>query len=211
MRLYCVIPNYIFFEKVYNNFEKLGEIEVDDLSGTYQDMFRYDMPPFLSYCDKDNLIDNSICCFTTPREAKTFLENENILISFEAYDRDVLLFNADQFEKYLLEKSFLEDYLIANMDNIENAIKIQMQINNFTEQNLSKVDKKNNYYDSFAVVPYIPINSIKCCFALRTNKKIEMLKKAQNLNFEFVGNSQSQRGQENVFWYRKRKVCGAER
>ena len=196
MRLYVVIPNYIFFEKVFNNPSKLGEIVVDDLSGTYQDVFRYDLAPFLAYCDKEEFIDNSICCFTTPREAKTFLENDNIMLSFEADDK-TLLFNADQFERYLIKKSYLETRLIANMEDTEKAFKIQEQIDNFTYENLSKVYKKTGYYDSFAVVEDIPINSIKCFFASKNNRKIETLRNLKNCNFEFVSNVQ--RGQENVF------------
>lgn len=195
MRLYVVIPNYIFFEKVANNPYKFGEIVVDDLSGTYQDVFRYDLAPFLAYCDKEEFIDNSICCFTTPREAKTFLENDNIMLSFEADDNS-LLFDADQFEKYLIEKSFLEDYLIENMEDFEKTMQVQKQINDFTDKNLSKVYKKTGYYDSFAVVGNIPIISIKCFFASKNNKKIETLKNLKNINFEFVPSVQ--RGQENV-------------
>ena len=195
MRLYVVIPNYIFFEKVANNPYKFGEIVVDDLSGTYQDVFRYDLAPFLAYCDKEEFIDNSICCFTTPREAKTFLENDNIMLSFEADDNS-LLFDADQFEKYLIEKSFLEDYLIENMEDFEKTMQVQKQINDFTDKNLSKVYKKTGYYDSFAVVENIPIISIKCFFASKNNKKIETLKNLKNINFEFVPSVQ--RGQENV-------------
>ena len=203
MRLYVVIPNYIFFEKVANNPYKFGEIVVDDLSGTYQDVFRYDLAPFLAYCDKEEFIDNSICCFTTPREAKTFLENDNIMLSFEADDNS-LLFDADQFEKYLIEKSFLEDYLIENMEDFEKTMQVQKQINDFTDKNLSKVYKKTGYYDSFAVVENIPIISIKCFFASKNNKKIETLKNLKNINFEFV--SSVQRGQENVLWYCKREI-----
>ena len=197
MRLYVVIPNYVFFEKVMGNSEKLGSIVVDDLSGTYQDMFRYDMAPFLEYSDKEELVDNSICCFTTPREARTFLADNNIMISFEAEDNKALLFNANQFEKYLLKKSYLESLLISNIEDGEKVVKIQSQINDHAARNLSKVYNLSGYYDSFAVVEDIPVNSVKCFFISKSNKKIETFKKLQNYNFEFVSNGQ--RGQENVF------------
>lgn len=195
MRLYTLIPNYVFFEKVANNYNKIGAIVVDDLSGTFQDIFRYDLAPFLEYLDNEELIDNSIACFTTPAEAKGYLEEDNIIISFEA-DDNALLFDANEFNQYLMEKSFLEDYLVANMEDFEKVMKVQNQICEFTENNLGKVCAKTGHYDSFAIVEEIPVNAIKCFFVAKNNKAIEKIRNLKGINFEFV--SPAQREEENV-------------
>ena len=137
MRLYCLIPNYVFFEKIAKNQNKFGSIECDDLAGTYHDNFTYDLPSVLSYLDKEEWMEDSICAFATPAECKKYLDDDSVMIAFEHNDNDYLKIDADEFYNYVKEK--------IDMDKFVGQV-----TKNLSMQPLNSINMKKNNYQKFA-------------------------------------------------------------
>lgn len=184
MRLFCLIPNHVFLEKIIGNNSKIGSLDFEDFVDTYHDDFSYDLPAILEYLDKEDWTDNSICCFTTPAEAKDYLNDDNVLISFEKDDKEFVKINADKYYDYLktkinFEKAF--DRAIYETDE-EKLEKLNSVFDEFEEQMLSQITSPKSFYDSLVIVPYIAINSIKAVYMLDTNKHANEAKSKRVLN-----------------------------
>ena len=150
MRLYCLIPNYVFEEKIANNPNRTGSIDCDDFAGTYHDDFVYDLPEVLQYLDKEDWIENSICAFTTPAECKKLLNNDNVMISFEQINEDYVTLNKSAFLNFIFMKMVYEKRGMRALEiqDEDEFLKIEEQYQDFINKELSNVSKPNNFYDS---------------------------------------------------------------
>ena len=184
MRLYCLIPNYVFEEKIANNPKRIGSIECDDFAGTYQDDFTYDLPDVLSYLDKEDWIEDSICAFTTPAVCKKFLNNENVMISFEQTDDDYIMLNKSAFVEFVFTKMMYEkrSNRALEIEDEEEFAKIQEQYEDFVESELSNITKPKDFYDSLMVVPFVGVGSVKAFYVLESNRQILRTSKENNIN-----------------------------
>ena len=184
MRLYCMIPNYVFFEKIAKNQNKFGSIECDDLAGTYHDNFTYDLPSVLSYLDKEEWMEDSICAFATPAECKNYLDDDSVMIAFEHNDNDYLKIDADEFYNYVKTKIDMDKALFQKVRGAsdEEFINAAVKFNQYEEKQLSEICKPKSFYDSLIVVPHINISSIKAYYVSNKNVDINLIKKSQHLN-----------------------------
>lgn len=195
MRLYCLIPNYVFFEKIAKNPNKYGSIECDDLAGTYHDNFTYDLPSVLSYLDKEGWIEDSICAFTTPAECRNYLDNDSVMISFEQNNTDCLKINADEFYKYVRGKVDFDKALMKKVGGVsdEEFIHEATKFNQFEEKKVSEICEPKSYYNTFVIVPHIDISSIKAFYVSNKNVDINLINRTQNLNL-IVENTSAEMG-----------------
>ncbi len=183
MRLYCLIPNYVFEEKIANNPNRTGSIDCDDFAGTYHDDFVYDLPEVLQYLDKEDWIENSICAFTTPAECKKLLNNDNVMISFEQINEDYVTLNKSAFLNFIFMKMMYEKRGMRALEiqDEDEFLKIEEQYQDFINKELSNVSKPNNFYDSLVVVPQIDINMVKSFYVLDGNCQIMRTGKKKNI------------------------------
>ena len=184
MRLYCLIPNYVFEEKIANNPNRIGSIECDDFAGTYQDDFTYDLPDVLQYLDKEDWIENSICVFSTPAICKKFLNDENVMISFEQSGEDYIMLNKSAFLKFVFMKIMYEkrSSRALEIQDEEEFSKIEEQYQAFVESELSNITKPKDFYDSLIVVPHIDIPSVKAIYVLDSNRHALRASKQNKIN-----------------------------
>lgn len=183
MRLFCLIPNYVFFGKMTDEL-KIRSIECDDLIGTYHDNFTYDLPVILTYFDKEDWEENSICCFTTPAEAKQYLDDDSILIAFETNNSEHLQLNANKYYDYLKVKiNFEKEFDIAlNSADEERCERLNSAFEKFEDKMISEIASPKNFYDSLVVVPDIPLSSVKAIYAYETNRDLKDIKKRNDYN-----------------------------
>lgn len=172
MRLFCLIPNYVFIAKIVENDQKIGSIDCDDLIGTYHDNFTYDLPVILQYFDKEEWIEDSVCCFTTPAEAKQYLDEESVMIAFETQDPEFVKINANEYFQYLKTKVNFELAIDKALEKDEDQ-KCQMltqAFEQFEDNMVTKIANPRNFYDTLVVVPDIAISSIKAICATDKNR-----------------------------------------
>lgn len=216
MRLYCLIPNYVFFEKVAGNTNPFMKINVDDLAGTFHDFYNYNLPPFLQYNDKEDWVDNSICTFTTPAQAKNYLGSNNVMISFEIQDEDYLKLNGDELYNYIAYKNSIEDRMLNLIEmsdedkKSEKLYQMNERFEKFENNKLSKVSEMQNYYEGLVVVPEIKVSSIKSYFVSKSNKQFNKFRELRD-NKMIVENKCAEMGEWNVFWHCKAKIWKFEK
>lgn len=171
MRLFCLIPNYVFEEKISDNEFKIGSIDCDDLAGTYHENFTFDLPAILEYLDKEDWVEDSIACFTTPAEAKEYLDQDSVMISFEKADGEFIKIDANTYFDYLKTKINFENAFNKALEkgDEERCEKLNSAFENFEEKMLSQITSPKSFYDSLVIVPSVEISSIKALYVLGTN------------------------------------------
>ncbi|MGN1162350.1 MAG: hypothetical protein ACI4T2_00265 [Christensenellales bacterium] len=184
MRLYCLIPNYVFVEKIAKNQNHVGSIECDDMAGTYHDDYTYELPPVLEYFDKEDWIEDSICAFSTPAECKRYLDDDNVMISFEPYNNEYLILGKRSFYDMIATKIMYEKRMerVLRCGKEEEFFDLQEMYSQHIQDEISNVCKQKDFYDSLIVVPRIDISSVKSFYVLDSNKDIKKIRETSNIN-----------------------------
>ena len=175
---------------------------------------------------------NAIYCFTSLFIDKNFfLADNEVLISFEVNDKDVLLLDR---EKYIEYTQQVDQVKSDNIDSIYTARKLREYFDSVEKNALSY----DNFFNTVAFVKEVPCNSVKLAYITKNNPLTELLQTSKNAlvrripmlytdrsannkvkrllkhkpnnNYEkdmpkFLNGKISEE-QNNVFWYSKRKV-----
>ena len=194
MRLYAVIPNRLYLQKIHKNNKKFGRILVNDLFTTPHGLFLPVLTPLLEIWDKMDFVGSSIVLYTTPAEMKKYVDQNFIGIAIETND-NVLNINADKFF-YFFSKMFNENKHLfsSGEDRKEKFAEFVDRVSlsaPIYEKEISKVD---NFYDSFGILNELNINEIRNIYYTQDNLIFPEIKAdKENRLYNFV---EIEKGQE---------------
>ena len=186
MRLYALLPNSLYLEKLHNNDKKFGRILTTDLLATLHGNLIPFLNIFFEIWDKREYIDSSILMFTTPAEMKRYLNNNFVGIAVETESK-VLNINGNKFMEFVHD-SFIENSemfgLEANNDNFQEFLhKVSLKAEE-CEKEIAQVDY---FYNAFGIIDEININEIRNLYYLKNNDIVEKIKQDENKKlFNFI-------------------------
>lgn len=186
MRLYALLPNSLYLEKLHNNDKKFGRILTTDLSSTPHAKFSIFLDPFFEIWNKERFINSSILMFTTPAEMKRYLNPEYVGFAIETDDK-VVNINGQKFIEFIHEM-FVENAEMfdseADMDKFKEFL---FKISEKAEEYEAEMAKVDNFYDAFGIVDEININDIKSLYYLPNNSVIKNIEEDESKKlFNFI-------------------------
>ncbi|MBO4412755.1 MAG: hypothetical protein J5779_01935 [Clostridia bacterium] len=186
MRLYALLPNSLYLEKLHNNDRKFGRIIMDDLSSTPHAKFSILLDPFFEIWNKERFINSSILMFTTPAEMKNYLNSEYVGFAIETEDK-VVNINGQKFIEFIHELFVENGEMFDEKADIDTFKEFLFKVSEKAEEYEAEMAKVDNFYDAFGIVDEININDIKTLYYLPNNSVIKKIKEDENKKiFNFV-------------------------
>lgn len=175
MRLYTVVKKDKFLDRILFNSAINANLNINDFEDHFsQEMTEY-LENFLVYKNKEYMIDNCVCAFTVPNFHGNQVDKDEVVISFEADEKDVVLLNYDNFIDYA---DAVDGVTLGAVNSLEDeeAEHIKEIFDNVYE----KMFNIENYHEALAVVENIPAYSIKSATISKDSNLINIIKNNQN-------------------------------
>ncbi len=229
MRLYTVIGNDLYLKQVVLNDAINASISPRDFKhDTFNSEMSSYLDRFLYYTNRESWDCDAIVAYTTkPSYKASYLANNEVLISFEIDEKDVLLADYGRYLEYTYQVDKVENNMVKS-EIIANRLKKYFSN---VEQHVLEID---NFFDAIGFVKEIPCSCIKLAYVNKNNPIVQLLQKNKNKMFRRIpmlylgkGNGKvkellkhkpqnisdsskkllkSVERQDNVFWCCKRKV-----
>ena len=173
MRLYTTVNKNTFLNRIIFNSAINANLNIEDFNDSVtSEMVEY-FENFLVYHNKEYMIDNCVCAFTTPTFNGNQLDKDEVVISFEADEKDVMLLD---YAKFLDYADALDAVTLGAIEEEEEYEKIKETLKDY-HSNVSKID---NYYEAIAVVENIPAYAIKHVAISNDSDLVNIIKNNKN-------------------------------
>lgn len=181
MRLYTVIGNDLYLKQVVFNDAINASITASDFPrDSFNTEANYYLERFLFYKNRENWNGHAIYCFTAPSAFNLDnLNDDEVVITFEVNDKDVMLLDYDKFLDYTYKVDKVENNMVKSNVIAEMLKKYFSNV----EQYVANIE---NFFDAVAFVNEIPCNYIRNAIVIRGNKIVSKLQANKDKMFRRI-------------------------